>query len=143
VADGLEVHVEGLEGVEAALETMKAKVAKTAVRRALRSAGGILQEAIVTGAPKDSGFLSEHFKIATRATDYGMQMSVGATTEEYIDQGNRKWKRTAADVAFFNEYGTMKDPAKPFMRPALDQNADAIVEEFISELNEQIESAGK
>ncbi len=40
----------------------------------------------------------------------------------------------------FLEFGTSKMPAKPFMRPAVDANAQAVVELFASEMRRRIEA---
>jgi HK97 gp10 family phage protein len=37
------------------------------------------------------------------------------------------------------ELGTEKQAADPFMRPALEQNIDAVTDKFISEINSEID----
>ena len=132
------VEVEGLDDLEHALEKIKTG-AKTALRRALRSAGGVLQAAAEELVPKDTGFLASQIKIGTRVDDAGMTAKVGVKSVEYPDQGNRRWHRTAADVAHFTEYGTETEEPRPFMRPAFDANVDNMVEEFFSKLHEEMD----
>ena len=131
------VEVEGLDDLETALEKLK-DGAKTALRRALRSAGGVLQAAAQELVPKDTHFLESEIKIGTRVDDAGMTAKVGVKADKYPDQGNRKWQRTAADVALFTEYGTETEGAHPFMRPAFDANVDAMVDEFFSTLQQEM-----
>jgi len=131
------VEVEGLDDLDQAIANLK-NGTKTALRRALRSAGGVLQAAAQELVPKDTHFLESNIKIGTRVDDAGMTAKVGVKSVEYPDQGNRRWQRTAADVALFTEYGTETEDAHPFMRPAFDANVDAMVEQFFSTLQEEM-----
>lgn len=139
MADGItsSVEVEGLDGLENAVGHLKEQAGK-ALRRALRSAGEVLQDAAQELVQKDTHFLESNIKIGTRVDDAGMTAKVGVKDVKYPDQGNRKWQRTAADVALFTEYGTETESAHPFMRPAFDANVDAMVDEFFSTLNEEL-----
>src|SRR6185437_14642661 len=96
--DGFSVEMDGLAELETALEHVKDS-AKNALRRALRSSGGVLESAAQEKVQKDTGFLEEHIKITTRVDKAGMTATIGVKNEEYPNQGNRKWHRTAADVA--------------------------------------------
>ncbi|OPY54712.1 MAG: hypothetical protein A4E48_00291 [Methanosaeta sp. PtaU1.Bin060] len=43
-----------------------------------------------------------------------------------------------AKKALWNEYGTDRIPARPFMRPAIDENMDRIAQEMAEEIFDQI-----
>jgi len=138
MANDFSMEIDGLDDLDRAVNNLKNDT-KTALRRALRAGGGVLQEAAEERVARDTGFLADHIKISTRVDEAGMTAKVGVSAEVYPDQGNRRWQRTAADVAHFTEYGTKDEEARPFMRPAFDASVDAIVQEFFSVLQDEME----
>ena|SRR6185312_8048581 len=139
MANGFSMEIDGLDDLDQAVHNIQ-NGAKTALRRALRSAGAVLQEAAQERVARDTGFLEDHIKISTRVDAAGMTAKIGVSAEVYPDQGNRKWQRTTADVAHFTEYGTKDEEARPFMRPSFDATVDEMVREFFSTLQEEMEN---
>src|SRR5208337_2870373 len=56
-------EIKGLEEVQAKLEALKEKIARTGVRNALRAGATFLMQRCVMLAPRLTGFLAEHFDI--------------------------------------------------------------------------------
>lgn len=72
-----------------------------------------LRDEIANRAPKDTGELSENVGIAY--SQGGLTARVGF--DEAASGFARKWKKHGF-LAIFHEYGTVKMPARPFVRPA-------------------------
>src|SRR6266536_339955 len=128
MSDFVTVNVAGLSDVQKALSELPQKVAKKNLRAALRAGGNVLKNAMVQGAPKDSGFLSEHISVGTRlrSDELAGRALVGPNGKKVYPR-NPKWPaRTAALVARWLEFGTSKMAKKPFVTVAFEtqkQNA--------------------
>lgn len=79
---------------------------------AVKTSAERLRDEIASRAPKDTGQLSESVGIAY--SQGGLTARVGF--DESASGFKRKWKR--GFLAIFHEYGTVKMPARPFVRPA-------------------------
>lgn len=119
--------VEGLREVEEAFSDLGAVVARRLGRRALREGGEITARRARQLAPRDSGELIESIDVATRLTrrqrsqhrkQDPIEMFVGANNPSAIPQ----------------EFGTFKDPAQPFMRPAWDATQREVLDRIGKEL---------
>jgi HK97 gp10 family phage protein len=113
------------------------KMLRKGVRDALRAGGEVLRQAISDGAPVSedethghpSGFLKDHI---------GMKVSVSVKN----DTGNIKVGPVKkAFYAMFPEFGTRHQPAKPFIRPAFEGNAQSALDAFINKLKEAFKDA--
>lgn len=58
--------ISGLEELQKTLEEIPQQLAKQGIRNALRAGAKIVRDAEAEEAPKDTGFLSEHFVIHTK-----------------------------------------------------------------------------
>jgi len=146
------VKISGLSEIQKKLEAMPQKVAKRAIRTALRKASIVVRDKIVSFAPWKTGFLAEHFNIKIRAfRNYLAAVShIGPNSKVYYpanpNAGKRGGKRKSMPViavAQFNEFGTVKMPAQPFVRPAFAATRDKALEIITDELRKAIEAATK
>jgi HK97 gp10 family phage protein len=144
------VEVKGLSELQAKLEELPKKVADKGLRKALKAGGNVIRNAMVMLAPKDTGFLAEHFgtKIRILHTYLGGSAFIGPQGKvDYPAYASgaynikrkggkiRKVGRVAvATVARFFEFGTSKMGKKPFMTQAFESHKqealDAIAEEL-------------
>lgn len=134
------INVTGLDVLNAQLLALKAEVAAKALQTAARKAFQPVLWAARGLVPVDSGALRDSMKIAVSKADEGdMIVSVGITIGK--KQGGKTGELAPSTRWHFIELGTAKMPAQPYLRPALDENAAAVVEIFKEELAKQIERA--
>lgn len=155
MSDGVTVEIKGLSELQEKMEELPAKVAKRGLRAALRAGAKVIVAAMVAMAPKDTGFLSEHFgtKISIRRGDelagsafIGPQ---GHVDYPRYDSGAYNIHRRAgkvlkagriavATIARFLEFGTRKMTKKPFMTQAFDSHKQEALEAITSELKDAL-----
>lgn len=138
----VKVEIRGLAELEQRLRDEPKKVAVKTLRVAGREAAKLFQEAIEARAPKDTGFLSEHVKIATHATsgdDGKLEVQVGPSRARYPKRGAEHTTKGAAEVAMMHEFGTRFQPAQPFMRPAFEESKEKVLEVFVTELRKNLD----
>lgn len=120
--------VSGLKELDQALAELPAAYAKNIMRKAWETAAQPLVDDIKAAAPVATGVLRDSIKVERLGDETKGQakMQVGVFGEFY---------------GHFQEFGTIKQPAKPFVRPALDRHREALVERFRRELAASIERA--
>ena len=150
--DGVTAEISGLEELEHQLNELLPNAAKTAVRRAARVGGAILEVAMEARAPELTGFLAQHFDETARTKDHSIVVKIGPVKDAgYFRAGqgseghlNFKGEAHMAEAyARFAELGTVHQAATPFMGPALDDKSDDVIEVFVTELQDEIEKARK
>lgn len=149
------VEVKGLAELQQKLEELPIKVAKRGIRAALRAGGDVLRSEIITLAPKDTGFLAEHFgtKIKMRRdelagsafigpqgkVDYPAFMSGAYRIVRSAKGKAKKVGRVAvATVARYLEFGTSKMGKRPFITPAFDAKHGAILDAIVAKITDAV-----
>lgn len=155
-SDYVTVEVQGLSDLQHTMEELPAKVAKKGLRAALKRGGLVIRNAMVSLAPKDTGFLAEHFNMKMKIQreelagsifigpagkmDYPAYAS-GAYNIRRSKSGKlAKLGRVAvATVARFLEFGTSKMAKKPFMTQAFESYKDRALTEITEALKDAFE----
>jgi len=135
------VEIRGLAELEQRLRDEPKKVAAKTLRAAGREGGKVFQEAIEQRAPRDTAFLSQHVKIATRAKggdDGSLRVEVGPSRAVYPKRGDEHTTKGASEVAMMREFGTRFQPAQPFMRPAFEESKEKVLDVFVKELRQNL-----
>ena len=148
-------EVQGLDQLQANMESLPYRIAKKGLRNALATGGQVIKYAMHSLAPKRSGFLAEHFgvRISAKQDLLAGTAWIGPQGKmDYPDKGggyrektNKKGKirkvgRIAvASVARFLEFGTSKMQKKPFMTQAFDSNWQKALEVIKAALWQTIE----
>ncbi len=164
MSDDFTSDVKGLVELQTALEQLSEKTGKTGIRKALQAGAAPVHQGMVTGAPKKTHFLADHFNVKVKLErgelagtayigpqgkmDYPEYMS-GAY--KIVRVGKNKIKRVGriavASVCRFLEFGTSKMKKKPFMVQALmlngTQATDAIAESLGDTIREAADDAPK
>ncbi len=124
------VEVKGLAELQRALERLVRDTSKKIVRRALKVGAEPVRKEQVDKAPYDSGFLSRHFGVKVHVSGREISGSAFIGPQGKINYPRRNDGKTitTASVARFFEFGTSKMPAKPWMRAALVNNVNKIIE---------------
>lgn len=152
-SDYVTVEVQGLSELQANMEELPAKVAKKGLRAALKRGGLVIRNAMVAMAPKDTGFLAEHFnmKMKIRSDELAGSIFIGpAGKVDYpaYASGAYNIKRrkngklaklgrvAVATVARFLEFGTSKMAKHPFMTQAFESYKDRALSEITEGLKD-------
>lgn len=153
MADQIGFRIQGIVGTVERMRGLAPKLQRSGLRKAARRAMNIVRDAARAKAKAidDPETAAKIWKnIATQdspkegAQVGGVVMRVGvrggAGSNQYSKDasGNpggdtRHWR--------YIEFGTEHNPAAPFMRPALSENIDPVVERFATELNSEIDLA--
>lgn len=136
------VQVSGLDAIHAQLLQLQAETAaKVLVASAKKAFLPVLWSARGK-VPVDSGSLRDSLKIAVAKSDEGdLICSVGITIGK--KEGGKPGELAPSTRWHFIELGTVKIPATPYLRPALDENASGVVEILKDELTKRIARAVK
>jgi HK97 gp10 family phage protein len=157
--DDVTVEVKGLAELQQALEQLPTKFANRGVRAALNAGGNIIRNGMAALAPKDTGFLEEHFNVKLKLLrggllggsafigpngkiDYPAYVSGAYNIVRNAKNKAIKVGRVAvATVARYLEFGTAKMAKKPFMTQAFETRKEAALAAITNTLRIALESA--
>lgn len=139
-ADGIEFKLSGADAVRRRLRTFEPKLRRKALRSAARSAMKIVQQAASANAkqfddPDTPPQIWRLIKIQVgKMKEPGVIMRVGI-------QGGARSRKDKNFPWYWRliELGSEKMRARPFLRPAMENNAQAVASKFVSELNAQMD----
>lgn len=114
------VKTQGFKEIEKNLFKLKQATAKSVVRGGMRDALEPAARLARQKAPVNEGDLYESIDISTRAKPAASKQS---DLEIYMGPGRNP-------QAITQEFGTFKEPAQPFMRPAWDAEKEKTLERF-------------
>ena len=126
----VDFKVEGLKELDKALKRLPLKARGQVMRKALSKAMEPVKQSAISLAPIRTGNLRQSIVKRTSIPKAGNNF----TAEARVSVTTDGW------YGMFHEFGTVKMPAHPFMRPAIDNNSDAALTIFRRELKESIES---
>ena len=109
-----------------ALRTLPVKVEKQIIREATKAAAEPVLHAARSHAPVLTGDLVASLKITTKTSS---KKSSFTARVQAAGQGAKTGNDYTGDqfYAAFQEFGTSHQPARPFMRPAFDENVDKAI----------------
>lgn len=145
-------EVEGLAELEQALIDIGAATGIKALRSSGRKAMKTVLEAAKSGAHEDTGQLKQAMTISTKrdnkSSTRAIDINVGPTrktvTQKNSDGTKNKHKLSNINQkAIAQEYGTSKQKADPFLRPALEDNVGTVLSSFKTELASAIKKAAR
>jgi HK97 gp10 family phage protein len=138
-------EIEGLKELEKALLDLGPELGF----KTLRSAGREAMKPVLASAQKnvhvDSGDTHDALAISAKKGkgNTSVFINVGATkTKATKKQGGRKFVNVNQKV-IAQEFGTKKQEADPFLRPALENNANKVLSGLKNSLADKIEKAAK
>lgn len=134
----LKLDTRSLADVLKRFAEVEAKVAKKALRTAARKGMTIVRNDVKANAPEDQSDDADRIKVKT---------SVALTTRFrgsnlYVKVGIRGGAKKNPDTPYYwrmVEFGTQHQAAQPFMTPALENNADAVLERITAALKAEID----
>lgn len=147
---GLMDVAKGLKDLEEELVALGANEGRKVLTRAARKAFAPVLEAARAAAPVDTGLLRDNIVIRTQKPKDGANVvNVGLWVKKSKEQRQSKYRSPEAQRPpsyqsahwrwHFIEGGTSTQAARPFLRPALDANAEKVVGELRGELRKAID----
>lgn len=124
------IAVKGLRELGLAMRGLSADMAGKVARQATAAGAGVVRKAARTGAPKDTGNLRaavvmKRVRESSLSAEYVVAVRKGKARDvKEAKAGTGKLGKDAY-YAHMVEFGTVKMPAQPFMRPAFDNNTQA------------------
>lgn len=107
-----EFRLDGLDELERTLGQLPSAVAKRTTVRVLKEGGEPIAQTARELAPERLGDLKESIDVSTRlASSQRREFARESDVEVYVGPGQHP-------QAITQEFGTFKEPAQPFMRPA-------------------------
>lgn len=125
------MEIKGLAELEAKLNALPAAGAKKAMRSALMFALTPMLKAARDGVAKRSGALAKAIvkrSFITKANDFQAEAGVVMNTKKKAP--GWRWH--------FEEFGTSRQKARPFIRPAFDNNKAEAVTRFVEQIKKRI-----
>jgi HK97 gp10 family phage protein len=145
---GLLALKESLKDLEKELVALGANEGRRVLTRAAREAFAPVLEAAQAGAPVDTGLMRDNIRIVTqKPKDGDGVVNVGLRIKKSKEKrtskhgtGDKPRMATSPHWRWhFIEGGTSTQPARPFLRPALDANAEKVVGNLRGELRKTID----
>jgi len=134
----VEVKISGLDQIQKRLEELRGPKARAAMRKSLADGSDIVLAEMQREAPRDTGFLDEHFnrKISTKDGGTSGTAFIGPQGKiKYPKRGVGAGRTiSVASVARFAEFGTSKQAANPFMSRSFATSKESVLQKIISTL---------
>ena len=141
------VRIDGLRALGERMRALSADMAGRVARQATAAGAGVTRKAIRARAPRDTGNLAAAV-VMKRVPD-------PALTEQYIVAIRKGRTRDAkagkagtgrlgkdAFYARFQEFGTVKSPAQPFIGPGFDESKEQAAAAIAARLKQRLDKLG-
>lgn len=136
----LTLNVQELAALTDRLRDIEAKIAKRALRSAARKGMAIVRDEVKASAPEDTSPDADNIKTKAHiALQTNFRRGVLA-----VRVGVRGGAKKNPDTPYYwrmVEFGTQHIAAKPFMQPALENNAEAVIDRIAEELRRELDKA--
>ena len=131
--------ITGAKELEEKLNSLPPKFARKAIRDSLRPAVEIWRQEMRALAHKATGWMAD--QIIIRVSAHGNDEGRATVTLSGKQNPSRHARHVpgAINEALWNEFGTRKMAARPFIRPAFESKADSVLEMLISKLKEALQ----
>lgn len=130
--------ITGSKELEEKLTELPPKFARKAIRESLRPAVEIWRQEMRALAHKATGWMADQIivRVSARGNDQG-RATVTLSSKQNPSRHARHVPG-AINEALWNEFGTRKMAAKPFIRPAFESKSSQVLEMLISKLKEAL-----
>jgi HK97 gp10 family phage protein len=156
MSDIVTFEIKGLDELQKQLEALPHDVMRQVLNKDLKEVGNMCRDEIIMLAPKDTGFMDEHFAVDVKISkvDVAGTVKIGAAKgadypdtgvgagyhQRFSNSGKRKLagRISVASVVRFFEFGTSKLSKKPFLTSAFESKKDAMLQKIISGIRESL-----
>lgn len=138
------VKVSGLRELGQQMRALGADMAGKVARQATAAGAGVPRKAIKARAPKDTGNLQaaivmKRVRDTQLSAEYVVAVRKGKTRD--VKAAKRGEGRLGKDAFYarFPEFGTVKMPAQPFIRPGFEESVQPATEAIAKRLKQRID----
>lgn len=124
-------EIKGLEELIKNLTALPDKLEKRVIRAAVRQGANVIKKKAQDYVPVDKGDLKKSIKVS------GSKAKPGVIAFKVRPTGNKK-KGISIFYGRFQEFGTSKMPAHPFMRPAYDEAGEDVLNVVINTIKSKL-----
>lgn len=137
-------HVKGLRELGLAMQALGKDMAGKVARQATAAGAGVSRKAIKARAPVDSGNLRaaivmKRVKGSHLTEEYVVAVRKGKTRDAKAGKRGEGRQGKDAYYAGFQEFGTVKAPAQPFVRPGFEESTQQATEAIAKRLKQRID----
>lgn len=129
-------EIKGLEELIKNLNSLPDKLEKRVIRAAVRQGANVIKKKAQSYVPIDKGDLKKSIKVS------GEKAKPGVIAFKVRPTGNKK-KGISVFYGRFQEFGTSKMPAHPFMRPAYDEAGEDVLDTVIDTIKSKLHEVTK
>lgn len=166
MAKAVRVSVSGLKELEAGLAELSKATARNTMQRALTKAAEPMKDAAERNAPERTGALKRSIIVTSKTNnrigkkEYGATLAAGGTKAQAVSalrdarrskgygesfaevyMGPAKGSKRDAIKALVQEFGSRKQAAQPYLRPAFDAEAQGVIDRVAGELSTEIDKS--
>lgn len=143
-----DVKISGLRELGQRMQALSADIAGKIARQATAAGAGVVRKQARQNAPRDTGNLQaaivmKRVRDTSLTEEYLVAVRKGKTKDVKAAKAGQGRLGKDAFYARFVEFGTVKLPARPFLRPALENNIGPATEAMAKRLKARIERAEK
>lgn len=136
-------HITGLEELEQQLQSLPQKFARKAIRDSLRPAAELIRKEMQQLARRATGWMAEHITLRVSSSGQDRGRAAIGFSAAHNPERHQTHVPGAINEALWNEFGTRKMAARPFIRPAFDAKKEEALELIIRKLREHLEEAAR
>lgn len=144
MASSVSVKVDGLRDLGDRMKGLKEDVNNRIARAATAAGAVVIRNAAQQKVPVDTGNLKKNIIVkrlpkgeSSLTSEHIVTVRQGKVTAKQKDKGLQD-----AYYGKFVEYGTAKMPARPYLRPAYDQNKEKAVQAIKDRIEKRLNKAG-
>lgn len=134
----MKFQVTGFKELDAALAELPKATERSVLRRVAKKALEPMLERAKELVPVDEGNLRDSLVIGTRLTSRARRAD-----KQEPREGVRLFMGTANRNGVPREFGSVRSPAQPYMRPAWDGEKIAAFKTILTDLGDEVEKAAK
>ncbi len=132
-----ELQIKGLKELDARLKKLPDVVQRRILGAATAAAARVVQKSAKSQAPAKTGRLKKNIVVRTKRTRTGTVSRVTLRTKgKGTDPKNAYYGR-------FVEFGTKKQAARPFLRPAFDSNVNQAIQTMRKKIAQRLEAEAR
>ena len=138
-------RISGLDELQRKLNTLPAELSRRALKKGLRPAGLIFRNEMQQLGARLTGWMLRNIivRVKTNNLDQGSVKVSFSRKQNPARIGKEKHVPSAVQEALWNEFGTSKMHAKPFIRPAFEHKKDEVVRTFAESLSDALSEVFK
>ena len=141
------VQVKGLRELGQRMASLSADMAGKVARQATAAGAGVARKAIRARAPKDTGNLQaavvmKRVRDTSLTEEYVVAIRKGKTRDAKAAKAGTGKLGKDAYYAGFNEFGTVKMAAQPFIRPGFEESIQPSTEAMKKRLKQRLDKVG-